>query len=68
MRDKTHTEFINRWADFIKDKPQEEWRPRFNDFIDSQFDMARRFRENMEKTEEGREILKRIIEERKKKH
>lgn len=66
MRDKTHMEFIERWANFIKDKPQEEWRPKFNEFIDAQFDMAKRFRENLEKTEEGRETLKRIIEWRKK--
>jgi len=65
MRNKTHSEFIERWANFIKDKPHEEWRPKFNEFIDAQFDMAKRFRENLEKTEEGREILKREIEWRK---
>jgi len=65
MRNKTHAEFIDRWANFIKDKPQEEWRPRFNEFIDSQFDMAKQFRDNMNKTEEGRQALKRVIEWRK---
>ena len=65
MRNKTHIEFIERWAEFIKDKPQEEWRPKFNEFIDSQFEMAKRFRENMEKTEEGREALRNVIEWRK---
>ncbi|MEK6927988.1 MAG: hypothetical protein AABX11_06160 [Nanoarchaeota archaeon] len=65
MRDKGHMEFVERWANFIKDKPQEEWRPKFNEFIDAQFDMARRFRENMSKTEEGREALQRVIEWRK---
>jgi len=66
MRDKTHLEFIERWADFIKNKSQSEWRPKFNEFIDAQFDIAKRFRDNMEKTEQGRENLKNVIEWRKK--
>jgi len=65
MRDKTHSEFIERWAEFIKSKPQSEWRPKFNEFIDAQFEIAKRFRENMEKTEEGRKALDRVIEWRK---
>ncbi len=65
IRAQTHAEFIERWANFIKDKPQEEWRPRLNEFIDAQFQMAKRFRDNMEKTEEGRATLKRVIEWRK---
>jgi hypothetical protein len=59
-------EFVERWAKFIKDKPQEEWRPRFNDFINAQFKIAERFRNNLEKTQEGRKALKRVIEWRKK--
>lgn len=65
MRAKTHTEFIERWANFIKDKPQEEWRPNFNEFIDAQFEIAERFRKNMADTEEGKGALKREIEWRK---
>lgn len=64
MRDKTHEEQIERWANFIKDKPQEFWRPKFNAFIDAQFDMAKKFYKNLEKTEEGKEAIKRVIEER----
>lgn len=66
MRDKSHIQQVERWADFIKDKPQDEWRQKLNEFIDAQFEMAERFRENLEKTEEGRETLKRVIEWRKK--
>jgi len=65
MRNKTHIEFIDRWANFIRDKPQEEWRPKFNEFIDAQFEIAKRARENLEKTEEGREALRAEIEWRK---
>jgi len=65
MRDKTHMEQVERWAEFIRNKPQKEWRPKFNEFIDAQFEIAKRFRENMEKTEEGREALKKVIEWRK---
>jgi hypothetical protein len=65
MRDKTHLEFIDRWAEFIKSRPQEEWRPKFNEFIDAQFEIAKRFRANMEKTAEGKQALKRVIEWRK---
>lgn len=66
MRDKSHIQQVERWADFIKDKPQGEWRQKLNEFIDAQFDMAERFRNNLEKTEEGREALKNVIEWRKK--
>ncbi len=65
MRNKTHLEQVERWANFIKGKSSKEWRPKFNEFIDSQFEMAKRFRENLEKTEDGRQALKRVIEWRK---
>jgi hypothetical protein len=65
MRNKTHIEQVERWAEFIRDKPLEEWKPKFNEFIDAQFEIAKRFRDNMEKTEEGRQALKRVIEWRK---
>jgi hypothetical protein len=65
MRDKSHADFIERWAGLVKSRPQKEWRPQFNDFIDAQFDMSQRFRENMEKTREGKKALKRVVEWRK---
>ena len=65
MRDKGHAEFIERWAKLVKNRPQEEWRPQHNEFIDAQFEISRIFRDNMEKTPEGRRALKRLIEWRK---
>jgi hypothetical protein len=65
-RDNTHMEQVERWAEHIRVTPQEEWRKGFNEFIDSQFIMAEKFQERLEKTEEGRVILKRIIEEKRK--
>jgi hypothetical protein len=35
------------------------------EFIDAQFEIAKRFRANMEKTAEGKQALKRVIEWRK---
>jgi len=64
MRDKTHAEQIARWANLIKDKPQTEWRPQLNEFIDAQFDMAKRFRENLKKTQKGLRALDRLRESR----
>ncbi len=64
MRDKTHNEQIERWAAFIKNKPQEEWRPKFNEFINAQFLLARKFYKNLEKSEKGREILENLRKKR----
>ena len=60
MRDKTHMGQVERWAEFVRDNPPEKWKPTLNQFIDSQFEMAARFYKNLEKTEEGREILERL--------
>ena len=58
--------FIKYWANFIKTHSDEEWSKGHNILIDSQFQHARNFYKNLEKTENGRTILKRLIEERKK--
>ena len=61
MSDKTHDEQIERWANYIRNTPRSVWKQKFNDFIDAQFDMAEKFYKNLEKTEEGREALDRVI-------
>ena len=65
MRDKTHAEQIERWADYILKNP-DKWREFHNKFIDSQILMARAFYKRLAETEEGRAILKRIEEQKKK--
>ena len=64
MRDKTHIEQVERWAEFVKNNPIEKWKPALNQFIDSQFDMAQRFYKNLEKTEKGMKILERLKDAR----
>jgi hypothetical protein len=43
MRDKTHIEQVERWAEYIKITPQEKWRSGLNEFINAQFDIAAKF-------------------------
>ena len=64
MRDKSHMEEVERWALFVKTHPRSEWKTKLNIFIDAQYDMAKRFYKNLEKTEKGREILERLRKER----
>jgi len=59
MRDKTHVEQVERWAIFCRENPL-EFKKRVKPLIDSQIIIARRFFKNLSKTEEGREILKRL--------
>ena len=56
--------FIKYWAEFMKINSDEVWSKGQKDLIDSQFDIAQRFYKRLEKTEKGREILKRLKEER----
>lgn len=65
MRDKTHNEQIERWADYVRETPKEVWKPKFNEFIDAQFDMADKFRTKLKQSERGLEILREIIMARK---
>lgn len=63
-RDKSHIVQVERWANYIKRTPKEVWKKGFNDFINSQFDIANKFYKNLEKTEKGREIFERLKKER----
>lgn len=58
-RDKTHAEQIERWAKFVRENP-DKWKSKFNEFIDAQFAIARRFYEHLLRTKEGREKLKEL--------
>ena len=63
MRDKSHNEQIERWAEYVRNNP-DKWKAELKPFIDSQILMARRFHESLAKTEEGRIILKNLNEAR----
>jgi hypothetical protein len=56
MRDKTHVDFIERWVEFMKNNPN-KWKKIHTEFIDSQYDMHRRFLINLSKEKNGREKI-----------
>ena len=56
--------FIKYWVNFIKAHSDEEWSKGQAVLIDGQFDMAEKFYKDLEKSEEGREILERLKKER----
>lgn len=58
---------IKYWAEFMKLNSDEVWSKGQADLIDSQFIKADEFYKRLEGSEEGREILKRLSEERVKK-
>ena len=64
MRDKSHIEAIERWAEFVRNNPREEWKKAINLLIDSTYQKANQFYVRLEKTEKGREILRRLKQER----
>lgn len=60
VRDKTHSEQVKRWAEYVRDNPREKWKKELKDFLDSQMIIARRFYKRLEKSSKGREILDRL--------
>ena len=62
MRDKTHIEQVERWAEYVKNNP-ETWKKELKPFLDSQIIIARRFYKELAQTPEGKEkinLLRRI--------
>jgi hypothetical protein len=56
MRDKTHTEFVDRWAEFVRNSP-DNWRKIYTEFINAQILMNRQFLERLKNTPGGREKI-----------
>ena len=63
MRDKTHMEQVERWAEYVKNNPN--WKSKLKPFLDSQIIIAQRVYKKLGKTEEGR---KKILELKKMKN
>jgi len=63
-RDKTHMESVEKWANFVKNHHRDEWKPIIDTFINAVYEKADDFYKRLGKTEEGRKILKRLMEER----
>ena len=56
MRDKTHTEQIERWAKYVKDNPS-KWKEKLKLFLDAQIIMSRRFYSKLAATKDGRKKI-----------
>lgn len=56
MRDKTHTEFVEKWAKFVRDNPN-KWQEPHAKLIDSQILMNRDFLKRLSKEKNGREKI-----------
>ena len=57
MRDKSHIEQVERWAEYVKNNPQ-TWKQQLKPFLDAQIIMARRFYNKLAQTPEGRKKIK----------
>ncbi|PIN93359.1 hypothetical protein COU54_03380 [Candidatus Pacearchaeota archaeon CG10_big_fil_rev_8_21_14_0_10_31_24] len=56
MRDSTHADQIERWAEYVRDNP-ETWKAKLKPFLDAQIMIARRFYKNLAKTPQGKEKI-----------
>jgi hypothetical protein len=56
MRDKTHMEFVDKWAEFVKNNP-DKWRKIHTEFINAQILMNKQFLERLKKTPGGRDKI-----------
>jgi len=59
-RDRTHTEQVERWANFVKTHPRSVWIKHVGPLVDSQIIMANRFYERLSKTEGGMEKIRKL--------
>jgi len=57
MRDKSHDEQIERWAEYVR--THDDWKIKLKPFLDAQIIMSRRFLTSLAETEDGR---KKILE------
>ncbi len=53
--------FIKFWVEFMKNVSDKEWSKQQVMLIDSQFDSARQFYDSLERTEDGKRTLRRIL-------
>jgi hypothetical protein len=59
MRDKTHTEQVERWAKYVKENPN-KWKSKIKEFLDSQIIMSRRFYKKLLESKEGKEKIQKL--------
>ena len=66
MRDKSHIQQVERWAEFCKNNPA-EFRKYLNAFLNAQIIKAREFYTRLNNSEDGRVILNKLKAEKLKK-
>ena len=59
MRDKTHSEQIERWGKFVKENPT-KWKKEHTAFIDAQIKKSWDFYERLKATPEGAEKIRKL--------
>ena len=59
MKDKTHEEHLERWANFVKAHPN-GWRNQHTEFINAQIEMANSFYERLAKAPGGMEKIRQL--------
>lgn len=55
MRDQTHLDHIEKWANFVRTNP--DWKKTHTEFINAQFEMAEQFMKRLLKEKGGKEKL-----------
>ncbi len=60
MKDRTHIEHIEQWAEFVKTHPRSVWWNEVGPLIDAQIIMANAFYERLAKTEGGIEKIRKL--------
>jgi len=60
MRDRTHMEQVEKWAEFCRDNPRSVWIKQVKPLVDSQIIMANRFYKRLARTKGGREKIEEL--------
>jgi len=55
MRDKTHMEFVEKWADYVK--KNSDWKKIHSEFINSQIKLHKDFIKRLLKEKDGKEKI-----------
>lgn len=60
MRNRTHSEQVIRWAEYVKKNPRSVWIKEVKPLIDSQIIMANNFYERLAKTDGRMEKIRKL--------
>lgn len=60
LRDKSHKDFIERWAMHVRKSPREEWKKELGEFLNSQINQSNAFYKRLSKTQNGVEKIKQL--------